>query len=223
MNGNRDVDMEDNETCAPEIICERSFDENDISLYDPDLGNTENCVLERDPNRRFVYNKSEKNGTWSLNETPDLKSTGKTERGPGPRRFTENLNIFKSHECEGFVKFTSREEAKEKDMKICGMLCTSCRNSEHLARDCPKDPNTRSGANPLEELERISKLKTPKVTMKNMGINRKYHSDKEGFKDIAALIATIKAKNVLQISQHLSTFPNITTEEAENLTLKPKN
>lgn len=220
MNGNPDLDFEDNETCAPEIICDRSFDENDVSLYEPDRENTENCVLERDPDRKFVYNKSEKNGTRSLNETPDIKSTGKTERVKGARRFTGNLNIFKFSECEGLTKLTGREEVKE--IKNCGMVCTSCRNSEHLVRDCPKDPNTRSGANPLEELERISKLKTPKITMKNMGINQKYRSDKEGFKDIAALIATIKAKNDPQIPQHLSNFQHLTTEEAEKLALNPR-
>jgi hypothetical protein len=74
-------------------------------------------------------------------------------------------------------------------------LCSNCKEFGHLSKTCPKDPNARSGLDPKGELERITKLKTPKLQPKN--IHGKYEVDKEGFRDIEKLKAKVGEKRNL--------------------------
>ena len=223
------VDAEDNETCAPEVVCDGSqtIDDNDISYYDPSPAASEIVKLERDPNRIYTYNRSEPQDP--KNYTPSTNGSNKYNKllnpSRSPKMNNQKTNIFHQHTCinpeKSDISHSSirNSERKESECKKAPMICTSCRTAGHTARDCPKDPNTRSGANPFEELERISHLRTPKITMKDIRTNRKHHTEKEGFKDIADLIATIKEKQNGFSPVHVNTLNNLTTEEAEMLRL----
>jgi hypothetical protein len=71
--------------------------------------------------------------------------------------------------------------------------CTSCKEHGHTNKNCPKDPNTRTGADPFEELTRISQLPFSKATPKIK--SAKYKLEREGFNDIKDLQKLIKEKN----------------------------
>lgn len=74
--------------------------------------------------------------------------------------------------------------------------CTSCKEHGHTSKYCPKDPNTRTGADPFEELNRISQLNFSKATPKIK--SAKYKLEREGFDDIKNLQKIIKEKNLSQ-------------------------
>ncbi|OMJ72641.1 hypothetical protein SteCoe_28866 [Stentor coeruleus] len=74
--------------------------------------------------------------------------------------------------------------------------CTSCKDHGHTSKDCPKDPNTRTGVDPFSELNRISQLNFSKMTPKIK--SAKYELEREGFNDIKDLQKLIKEKQLSQ-------------------------
>jgi hypothetical protein len=72
--------------------------------------------------------------------------------------------------------------------------CLSCKNSSHLTKDCPQDPNLRTGANPTDELDRIRRLQ-PQRSSQRLRTGRAYKNDDDGFKDINRLKIAIQEKN----------------------------
>ena len=139
--------------------------------------------------------------------------------------YLEKNNIFKNYPCPYLDQLVNHKiflSNEFKNIKTTVIICTSCKAAGHLAKDCPKDPNTRTGANPIEELARISQLKTPKIATK-CNTKRKYEADDDGFKDIDALKATLKEKQKCQPPPHVNTLISISTEEAEFKSLKNNN
>ena len=198
----RSEDLEDNETCAPEIICESqslSFDESDYSNEDPisqssnlyNLIGSAMCVDNKKTTTKHVSsNLTEKtclNCNRRVNTSFNLPCFCSTHN--------EKANILNNLKNKGLEQNVSKIESKHK-----AIVCSCCREIGHIGKDCPKDPNTRTGVNPFDELQRISQLKQSKMISK-IQTNRKYDVDKEGFSDIDCLKATIKEKNNLMLKK----------------------
>lgn len=226
---------EDNETCAPEIICgsaSNSFNESDISLETPYCQSSDIFELPKDhkkptKGKRFtiatikienICINCDKKYNKALNL--DTACIYHKDKWNGNLYPCCNQSYFGALGCKTSRHMTLDEKEKEKIKLV--EFCTSCREYGHLAKNCPKDPNTRTGENPLEELHRISLLKSSKIPCKVMTTNRKYEVDKEGFSDIAKLKATIKAKKTLGegSSMRNNNIFSLNTEEAEQSRLK---
>ncbi|OMJ83884.1 hypothetical protein SteCoe_15112 [Stentor coeruleus] len=52
-----------------------------------------------------------------------------------------------------------QEKLKEENMKF----CSNCREAGHGPKECPKDPNTRTNFDPMQELDRIENYKKHKT------------------------------------------------------------
>lgn len=81
----------------------------------------------------------------------------------------------------------------EENPKKVIVKCSGCKALGHYSKECPMDPNTRTGANPLSELERISSLGKAKSTNR-MSSTKKYHVGSQDFTDIACLKSLVKYK-----------------------------
>lgn len=226
MERNINEEVEDNETCAPEIICvsgESDFDESDFDCpisQSADIFNLPKEIKKAPAkNLQFAPTPSQSicvNCWKTYNKSLNMMCSCTFHSQPWNGRIYEccNQTYINSTGCKSGKHTEIKEKSKETQR-----LCTSCRESGHISKDCPKDPNTRTGINPLEELQRISKLNSNKFQVKPVQTLRKYEFDKNDFNDIANLKATIQAKSRIQAP---SKCTSLTTEEAELSFLKPR-
>lgn len=212
-------DHEDRETCAPEILfgsASNSFNESEISFECPFIQSTQLppirtknifsqikpknslttlcmvCKSLYDPLLNSQWSCKYHKEKWNSNTFPCC--------GQG--------NIDAPGCCTGKHSDVVRAEAQN--------MCSNCKESKHLSKDCPKDPNTRSGVDQQGELERIIKLKTPKLLPKSIHCN--YEQEKDGFSDIEKLKLTIKEK--LMTAPVFERVKSLNTEEAERTQLR---
>jgi hypothetical protein len=250
MENNSLDDQADRETCAPEILYETgsiSFNESEISFdcpvidsanqfspFSPNLNPSHRPGLSPGPLNSPIPRQSIKNSSNPfVHSIATLCLTCKSLYNPnfnphGSCIFHKERWNSGSYTCCGSpVKNSSgccisrhsaetRAEIETETLK----LCSNCKELGHLSKLCPKDPNTRSGVDPKVELERITKLKTPKIQPKN--IHGNYEVDKEGFKDIEKLKAKIKEKRSLftTVPSSNDRCQSLSTEEAERHRLR---
>ena len=166
---------DDNETCVPEIITgsrSLSFDESKVD--------------EREADDMIFIGSIEEEKNKLTDPFNVFRRAFNVKQGPGEKKDNTNAGL-----CFGLGK--KQAQKREKRESVSCQICASCRKSGHGLKDCPNDPNARTGVDQFEELQRISLLKTPKQFKKPMVSNKKYKQDK-GFNDIINLKATIKEK-----------------------------
>ena len=52
-----------------------------------------------------------------------------------------------------------KEKYENEKIRILNSKCYSCKDFSHLAAECPKDPNLRSGYDEADEYERVKDIK----------------------------------------------------------------
>lgn len=52
--------------------------------------------------------------------------------------------------------------------------CSSCKDKGHTAHSCPKDPNARTYADPVMELQRVSAIRSKKQSSPKLTASRTY-------------------------------------------------
>ena len=237
------LDQADRETCAPDILYETgsiSFNESEISF---DYGYQEPrnqllhffpSALAHTPNLNPGLNRK----SPSINSSPIMtlcivcKSLFNPHFNPhGSCMFHKERWTFNGFPCSGSNDKSSEgcciskhsADLKHEIETETPKLCSNCKEFGHLSKACPKDPNARSGLDPKGELERITKLKTPKLQPKN--IHGKYEVDKEGFRDIEKLKAKVGEKRNLFMTEGSGgalRFAGVDTEEEEKMRLRGK-
>jgi hypothetical protein len=232
MERNSLEDVEDNETCAPEIICGsagNSFNDSDLSndpisqssnVFEMPQPREKKSSLRINPILQALSQKSNlvcRNCNRKCNKAFNIPCSCNYIQSKSP---TDISGLELEEEFE--MSPRKNIEKIEKSKQSTGKVCTSCRKVGHSAKECPIDPNTRTGINPIAELQRISNLKSNKNTKKNISTTRNYDDLKEGFNDIASLKATIKAKIVYQEETGIRPLVSLNTEEAELMNLKPR-
>jgi hypothetical protein len=192
-------EIEETETCAPEILCESrvsSFDDFDVSAHDP-LYQSDNHLQDI----RTSENQSKLKTVQPFRQASPCnnchKNVYKAFGLPCPCTLDPSKRIFnaffsKNHPNLKIKDFKNAVPALTPNKVV--KICSSCRELGHHSKECPKDPNTRTGANPMDELRRISELKSSKINHKLM-TNRKYEVDRDSFNDIACLKATVNKNN----------------------------
>jgi hypothetical protein len=212
---------EDVETCAPEIVFDsagHSFSGSDVS-NDP-ISQSANAVFVALPRPAAAINPiihAFSHKTEAICNHCHRKCN-KAFNLPCSCSYNQDFHEFDQGKEEFYGK---NEEFIEKYKQTGGKVCTSCRKVGHIAKDCPHDPNTRTGINPMAELQRISMMKRGKMTLKNRAATRNYDDLKDGFSDIASLKDIIKAKRGSQ-DETYGRAVSLCTEEAELAALHRK-
>ena len=126
-----------------------------------------------------------------------------------------------SQKFETATGCVSAKHISSDDISIkCIEKCSSCRETGHSIRECPNDPNARTQANPLDELQRISSLRQHKNVNKIMS-TRKYEPE-DNFSDIRLLRNEVKSKKGKCTGQKDSAAFCLSTEDDTNSTIVKK-